>query len=56
MTGSLDFSLSDKEIEEATYKRIAGDPTTRPFAEWRDQKRRELGLVKSRPRRRSKRG
>ncbi|OGA50227.1 MAG: hypothetical protein A3F74_16655 [Betaproteobacteria bacterium RIFCSPLOWO2_12_FULL_62_58] len=41
---TLDFSLSDKEIEEATRKRIADDPTTRPFAEWRDQKRREFGL------------
>ena len=41
---ALDFSLSDEEIEEATHKRIAGDPTTRPFAERRDQKRRELGL------------
>jgi catechol 2,3-dioxygenase len=41
---ALDFSLSDEEIAEATHKRIAGDPTTRPFAEWRDQKRREFGL------------
>ena len=40
----LDFSLSDKEIEEATRRSIADDPTTRPFAEWRDEKRRELGL------------
>jgi len=40
----LDFSLSDREIEEATWKSIADDPTTRPFQEWRDQKRRELGL------------
>ncbi len=51
----LDFSLSDRQIEEATRSRIAGDPTTRPFGKWRDQKRRELGLVKSRPRRRRKR-
>ena len=41
---ALDFSLSDEEIEEATRKRLAGDPTTRPFAEWRDQKRRDFGL------------
>jgi catechol 2,3-dioxygenase-like lactoylglutathione lyase family enzyme len=40
----LDFSLSDREIEEATGKRIAGDPTTRPFEAWREEKRRELGL------------
>ena len=39
---ALDFSLSDKEIEEATHNRIAGDPSTVPFAQWRDQKRREL--------------
>jgi len=42
---ALDFSLSDEEIEEATRKRIAGDPTTQPFAEWRDEKRREFGLA-----------
>ena len=42
---ALDFSLTDKEIEEATYKRIAGDPSTRPFSQWRDEKRRELGLA-----------
>ena len=42
---ALDFSLTDKQIEEATYQRIAGDPSTCPFSEWRDQKRRELGLV-----------
>ena len=40
----LDFSLSDKEIEEATRRSIADDPTTRPFAEWRDEMRKELGL------------
>lgn len=40
----LDFSLSDEKIAEATYQRIAGDPTTRPFADWRKQKRLELGL------------
>ena len=40
----LDFSLTDREIEEATYRRIADDPSTRPFSEWRDQKRRELAL------------
>ena len=39
---ALDFSLSDKEIEAATHNRIAGDPSTVPFAQWRDQKRREL--------------
>jgi len=44
----LDFSLSDKEIEAATRKRIAADPTTRPFDAWRRQKRRELGLSRSR--------
>jgi catechol 2,3-dioxygenase-like lactoylglutathione lyase family enzyme len=44
----LDFSLSDKEIEAATYRRIARDPTTRPFGKWREQKRRELGLSRSR--------
>lgn len=52
----LDFSLTDRQIEEATRRRIADDPTTRPFGKWRDQKRRELGLSKSRPRRRRKRG
>jgi catechol 2,3-dioxygenase-like lactoylglutathione lyase family enzyme len=41
---ALDFSLSDAQIEEATRKRLATDPTTRPFAEWRDQKRRDFGL------------
>ena len=40
----LDFSLSDQEIEEATRRSIADDPTTRPFAQWRDEKRKELGL------------
>jgi len=40
----LDFSLSDKEIEETTRKRIAGDPTTQPFGEWRERKRQEFGL------------
>jgi len=40
----LDFSLSDEEIEEATHKRIAGDPTTRPFSAWRDDKRTEMGI------------
>ena len=40
----LDFSLSDKEIEEATRRSIADDPTTRPFAQWRDEMRKELGL------------
>ena len=38
----LDFSLSDQEIEEATRKSIVDDPTTRPFAEWRDEMRKEL--------------
>jgi catechol 2,3-dioxygenase len=40
----LDFSLSDQEIEEATRKSLANDPTTVPFSEWRDRQRRELGL------------
>ena len=51
---ALDFSLSDKEIEEATRRRIANDPTCLPFAKWREQKRRELGLPDVRPRRRRK--
>jgi catechol 2,3-dioxygenase len=38
----LDFSLSDKQIEDATHKRIAGDPTFRPFSDWRAEKRREF--------------
>lgn len=38
----LDFSLSDKEIEVATHASIAADPSTRPFGEWREQKRREF--------------
>jgi catechol 2,3-dioxygenase-like lactoylglutathione lyase family enzyme len=41
----LDFSLSDEEIAESTRRRIAADPTTEPFGEWRARKRRELGLV-----------
>lgn len=45
---ALDFSLSDREIVEATRRRIANDPTTRSFGAWRKQKRRELGLAKSR--------
>lgn len=52
---ALDFSLSDREIAEATRKRLAGDPTTRPFGKWREEKRRELGLAKLRPHRRRKR-
>jgi len=40
----LDFTLSDAEIEEATRKSIADDPTTVPFGEWRDRKTREFGL------------
>jgi catechol 2,3-dioxygenase len=40
----LDFSLSDREIEEATRKSIESDPTTVPFGEWREKKSRELGL------------
>jgi len=40
----LDFSLSDREIEEATRRRIADDPTTVPFEAWREKKREELGL------------
>ncbi|HEX9686269.1 MAG TPA: VOC family protein [Burkholderiales bacterium] len=51
----LDFSLSDREIVGATRRRIASDPTTRPFGAWRNQKRRELGLGKSGARRRRKR-
>jgi catechol 2,3-dioxygenase-like lactoylglutathione lyase family enzyme len=42
---ALDFSLSDEEIAESTGKRIAADPTTEPFGDWRARKRRELGLV-----------
>ncbi len=42
----LDFSLSDQEIEAATHKSIAADPSTKPFGEWRDQKRREFELAK----------
>lgn len=42
---ALDFSLSDEEIAESTRKRIAADPTTQPFGEWRDVKRREMGLT-----------
>jgi catechol 2,3-dioxygenase len=38
----LDFSLSDKEIEAATHHSIAGDPSTRPFDDWRAEKRREF--------------
>lgn len=41
---ALDFSLSDKEIEVKTYDSIAGDPSTRPFADWREEKRKEMGL------------
>jgi catechol 2,3-dioxygenase-like lactoylglutathione lyase family enzyme len=44
---ALDFSLSDDEIAEATRKGIANDPSTQPFAEWREQKRRDLGLSNS---------
>jgi catechol 2,3-dioxygenase len=40
----LDFSLSDSEIEAATHKSIADDPTTVPFGEWREKKRREMGM------------
>ena len=52
---ALDFSLSDKEIVEATRRRLASDPTTRPFGKWRDQQRRELGLSKAPRRRRGRR-
>lgn len=38
----LDFTLSDAQIEEATHKWIADDPTTVPFAEWRERKSREF--------------
>jgi catechol 2,3-dioxygenase-like lactoylglutathione lyase family enzyme len=48
---ALDFSLSDREIRESTRERLAGDPTTRPFGKWREQKRRELGLARRRSRR-----
>lgn len=41
----LDFSLSDEAIEAATHQSIADDPTTQPFAEWRDKKRKEFSLV-----------
>jgi catechol-2,3-dioxygenase len=40
----LDFSLSDDEIAASTRKRIANDPTTEPFSDWRQKKRREMGL------------
>ena len=52
---ALDFSLSDREIAEATRRRLAKDPTTRPFGAWRSEKRRELGLTRSAARRRRKR-
>lgn len=39
---ALDFSLSDQGIEEATRKRLAADPSTRPFEVWREQKRQEM--------------
>ena len=39
---TLDFSLSDKEIEESTRKRISGDPTFQQFSDWRSDKRREF--------------
>ena len=51
----LDFSLSDREIESATHKRIAQHPTTRPFGKWREQKRRELGLAGSKGRKQKER-
>ena len=41
----LDFSLSDEQIEEATRKSIADHPTTCSFSEWRDQKRKEMGIA-----------
>ena len=41
----LDFTLSDAQIEEATRKSIADDPTSVPFGEWRNRKRKELGLA-----------
>ena len=41
---ALGVPLSDAEIEEATRKSIADDPTTVPFAEWRDRKTKEFGL------------
>jgi catechol 2,3-dioxygenase-like lactoylglutathione lyase family enzyme len=40
----LDFSLSDKEIEAQTYENIANDPSTRPFADWRAEKSKEMGI------------
>lgn len=43
---ALDFSLSDEEIAESTRKRIANDPTTRPFADWRAEKSREFERAK----------
>jgi catechol 2,3-dioxygenase-like lactoylglutathione lyase family enzyme len=42
---ALDFSLSDKEIEETTRKRVKDDPTTKAFADWRRDKAREMGLA-----------
>ena len=38
----LDFSLSDREIEEATRSSIADDPTTCSFEQWREKKRVEF--------------
>jgi catechol 2,3-dioxygenase len=42
---ALDFSLSDEQIEERTYASIAAHPSTRPFAEWRKEKRKEMGFA-----------
>jgi catechol 2,3-dioxygenase len=42
---ALDFSLSDKEIEAKTYAAIESHPSTRPFGEWRAEKRREMGIA-----------
>jgi catechol 2,3-dioxygenase-like lactoylglutathione lyase family enzyme len=42
---ALDFSLSDAEIEETTRRRVKDDPSTRPFADWRRAKAREMGLA-----------
>ena len=41
----LDFTLSDQAIEEKTYASIASHPSTRPFSQWRAEKRREMGFA-----------
>ncbi|HTP96812.1 MAG TPA: VOC family protein [Burkholderiales bacterium] len=41
----LDFSLSDEAIEETTRRRIADDPTTVAFADWRNARKKEMDLA-----------